>query len=327
MENMKDSWVAPENAILPDFIICGAMKSATSTLHFILNQHPQVFIPDSEIGFFDIDNIFQHPDFIFFDRNEWVYQTMEGNEKKMWEWYSAHFDPGEQGQVLGEDSTSYLVSERAAKRISLQEREIKIIVMLRQPTMRAYSQYWHMVRTGRATHSFENTIKFYPESILKRSMYLKQLQQWLKFVPREQMEIIIFEDFITDRENQLRKICNLIDLDYNKLPGELFDIKKNTARLSLFPRINIYKNRLFREFGNSRYLDLLPNTTSKKAKFRTLMSKIVSGLHLIINPPLRKKKPKIKRSTKRFLDDYFKKEFEGINEIIGKDVISMWFDS
>lgn len=56
----ENEWVAPENVRLPDFIICGAMKCGTSTVHSLLNQHPYVYIPDPEINFFDIDDIFQH---------------------------------------------------------------------------------------------------------------------------------------------------------------------------------------------------------------------------------------------------------------------------
>lgn len=38
----RNDWIAPEDIKIPDFIICGAMKSGTSTLHYILNEHPNI---------------------------------------------------------------------------------------------------------------------------------------------------------------------------------------------------------------------------------------------------------------------------------------------
>ena len=70
----------PEN--LPDFIIAGATKSATTTLHTILNKHPDVFIPNGELHFFDMDDIFEHPDFNEFDKfeNKWYYHLKDLNQ-------------------------------------------------------------------------------------------------------------------------------------------------------------------------------------------------------------------------------------------------------
>ncbi len=62
-EKYTQQWIAPKNIRLPDFIICGAMKCGTSTVHTLLGKHPETHIPDREINFFDIDDIFQHSDF------------------------------------------------------------------------------------------------------------------------------------------------------------------------------------------------------------------------------------------------------------------------
>ncbi|MCJ7499370.1 sulfotransferase, partial [bacterium] len=46
---------------LPDFIIVGAMKSGTSTLHHILAEHPGIYIASRERNFFNIDDFYQLP--------------------------------------------------------------------------------------------------------------------------------------------------------------------------------------------------------------------------------------------------------------------------
>ncbi|WP_417858953.1 sulfotransferase [Xanthomarina gelatinilytica] len=86
-----NNWIAPDTNLLPDFIIGGAMKSGTSTIHNILEKHPKVFIPKKEIGFFDIDNILEHSDFNFFTDNKWVSQSMDNDPEKMWRWYQEKF--------------------------------------------------------------------------------------------------------------------------------------------------------------------------------------------------------------------------------------------
>ena len=52
MIDRLEHWRAPENSTIPDFIICGAAKAGTTTLHSILDEHPDVFIPKNfETGY------------------------------------------------------------------------------------------------------------------------------------------------------------------------------------------------------------------------------------------------------------------------------------
>ena len=66
---MNSNWKAPKNSHLPDFIIAGAAKCGTTSLHNILNSHSDVFIPQGEPHFFDHDNFCHHQPNKFFDNN------------------------------------------------------------------------------------------------------------------------------------------------------------------------------------------------------------------------------------------------------------------
>ncbi len=57
----------------PDFIIGGAPKCGTTSLHFILDQHPRIGLPDDEIHYFDADDPITHPDFFFHERGELIH--------------------------------------------------------------------------------------------------------------------------------------------------------------------------------------------------------------------------------------------------------------
>jgi hypothetical protein len=303
------------------------MKSGTSTLHYILNEHPDIFIPKNELAFFDIDNILQHSDFNFFSGNHWFSQQIEDAPSLFWQWYSSHFDGAADGQILGEDSTTYLASEVAAKRIQLQKKEVKTLVMLRHPTSRAYSQYWHMVRTGRAMYSLEDTIRFEPHSILGRSLYRDQLRNFLEHIPRERVKIIILEEFLTSKRDSLREICDYLGVDCELLPESAIDAHKNKGLIPKYPAIQMSKNRFFRELGNQTYSSRLPVkpelTPGSKVKLNVLRT--IDRVHHKLNPLREEHPPEIKASTQKFLDDFFKRELDGINDLLGKDVMSIWF--
>jgi hypothetical protein len=323
------NWIAPESIRIPDFIICGTMESGTSTLHYILSQHPHIYIPSNEIHFFDIDNVFQHPDFCHFYDSNWFVQRFQDNPMSFWRWYASQFDGANENQIIGEDSTTYIASEIAAKRIKLQRKRIKLIVILRQPTSRAYSQYWHMVRTGRAMYSFEDTIRFDPYSILYRSLYYAQLQSLFRNISQEDVKIIIFEEFLTNKHEVIREVCDHISVDYELLPKDSIDSHKNKGLIPRYPKIQVWKNRFLREEGNLNYyskLPVKPDAPIAKSKTKEVMLKLINRLHNKLNPLSGGKPPIIKSSTKKFLDELFKKELKGINELLRKDVTSMWFD-
>lgn len=85
--------------------------------------------------------------------------------------------------------------------------------MLRDPVARAYSHYWHSVRSGESVYDFENTIQYAPENILKRSFYKQQIQRYKECFPAENMKFIIFESFVTETQKTVDGICKFLGLE------------------------------------------------------------------------------------------------------------------
>jgi hypothetical protein len=318
------NWVLPDRLRTPDFIIGGAMKSGTSTLHYILGRHPQVFIPDREVNFYDIDNLFQHPDFNYFDGANWVSQRLDDDPERFWQWYAAQFEGAGEDQRVGEDSTTYLSSEIAARRIAMQRKQPRLIILLRHPTERAYSQYWHMVRTGRATYSFEDTLRYDPFSVLQRSLYLDQLRKFFRHIDPERVKVVIFEQFMADKPGTLRAICAHIGVDYHRLPPEAIDAHINGSRLPRHPAVEVAKNRLFRAGGSMSYRTWLPMRPAT-AGVRLNLTRLVNLAHRRLNPLVKARPPEMKPSTRRLLDDYFERELDGLDELLGRPVLPLWF--
>ncbi|MCZ6594310.1 MAG: sulfotransferase [Bacteroidetes bacterium] len=324
--DLLQNWKAPMDAIVPNFIIGGAMKSGTSTLHAMLVQHPEVFIPEEEIGFFDIDNIIEHYDFNFYDKKakRWTSQDMVKNPDLLWNWYSSKFTAGK-GKMLGEDSTSYLTSKFAAERISLQEKPIKLIFMLRHPSQRAYSNYFHLLRSGIVVHSFEDVLQFHPDLVLRRSLYKDQLESYYKHIPKENIKVVVFEDLIENPKAVMKDVCSFLNLDMDVFDPTVFETHSNRGELPWLARIHRLKNLFFRSYGNSFYQKALPNKAPKNVVKRMFFSKVANRIHGILNPLKDRITPKMNPGTQDFLDDYFKKELAGLDELAGAEVLSKWF--
>lgn len=321
---MNKKLIAPDNTALPDFIIAGAMKCGTTTLHNILNEHPDVFIPDSEIHFFDMDDIIEHPEFNFYQNNNWIHPDINNDYHKYWQWYSEFFAEAEENMIIGEDSTGYLASKYAPKRIAQQKKNIKIIIILRNPIDRAYSHYWHNLRAGRLSHTFENTIRYYPNTILRRSCYFEQLSRYYKYFPDKDLKVIIFEDFIKNKKQYIKDICTFINVTHDQIPEKSIDKHSNKARMPLFPKMQLISNKLNRDAGNWLYRGHFPFYQKKIEKRKTL-PRLIRNLHNSLNPKIDKKPPKMNPDTRRFLKEYFLKELAGIEKLIGDKALRIWF--
>ena len=116
--------------VLPNFIIIGAAKSATTTLANALKRHPDIFISKPK-----------EPK--FFGRNY----------AKGWDWYASIFRKGEGTPLRGEASTMYASHLRdfrkTPKLLSIYLPEIKLIYIVRHPLERIVSQWRHYSSPGR----------------------------------------------------------------------------------------------------------------------------------------------------------------------------------
>jgi hypothetical protein len=317
---------APEN--LPDFILGGAMKSGTTSLHSILNAHPDVAMAHEELGFFDIDDVLQHSDFNFFDSNSkaWHTQSMDTNSKELWSWYERQFERlNKTVKLIGEDSTSYLGSEIAARRIALQDKPIKLVFILRHPTKRAISNYLHHLKSGRSIYSLEDTLRYNPNSIIRRSLYKEQLEDYYKHIPAERIKVVLFEDFIKNKKKCVNELCEFLNIDFHKFDTTVFDTHSNKTKLPKHISLQIYRNKLLQKRNNYRYSSFLPIQTSGLGQI-PFRYRILDKIHKAINPQSTDNRFLPLQTTQSFLDNYFKQALEGLDGLIGKEAYSTWFE-
>jgi hypothetical protein len=206
---------------LPDFLIVGEAKCGTTSLYDDLARHPCVLeAAVKEVHFFDL------------------------RFKRGLDWYRAQFPfawrmrekaDGHRRQT-GEASPYYMFHPHAPVRIKRALPNVKLIVMLRNPVERAYSQYQHEVRRGREPlASFEEAVAAEPErlrgehermladewynsvehrrhSYLTRGIYVDQLQKLWRQFDREQILVLKSEDYFAGPDVTGRKVRQFLGL-------------------------------------------------------------------------------------------------------------------
>lgn len=202
---------------LPDFLIIGAQKSGTSSLFHYLSQHPHI-VPcfGKEVHYFDGG--------IFPEKDNYINGVS---------WYRSNFPLRLNFYKLtGEATPMYLFHPYAAKRIYQLIPEVKLIAILRNPTERAISHYYHEKRSGKekrrlidalleedelleknfSDSNFRN-YEFYHHTYKSRGIYYKQLERYLKFFPRKQMLILSSEELLVNTETILRKVFEFLGVE------------------------------------------------------------------------------------------------------------------
>ncbi|MBQ1084611.1 MULTISPECIES: sulfotransferase [unclassified Nocardiopsis] len=188
---------------VPDFLICGAQRSGTTSLFKALSQHPAATGPVLRKGVHYFDTGHHHgPD-----------------------WYRSHFPLraslrpwwGRPRVRVFESSPYYLFHPLSAERIAKELPDARIVVILRDPVERAYSAHAHETARGFETESFARALELEEERLggaeerlvedpghhshshqhhgyVARGRYADQLERMERAVGRERMHVVDYAD-------------------------------------------------------------------------------------------------------------------------------------
>lgn len=310
-------------AQLPDFIIGGAMKSATNTLHHILSQHDEVYIPDGEVHFFSVDDSTEHPAFFHELGEQWATQDFRERFDTYWTRYRRLFEGAGPDQVVGEDSTVYLAWRKAPARIAEHLPDVKLIFLLRNPVERAYSHYYHALQAGRAIYSFEDALQYGRRFYITRGLYREHLERYLRVFDRENITVLISEDFIQNMQARTDDLCEWLGLSEGLDLSSLSSTQKNASLVPRWPKLAAWQNYIFRPLQARNYdhrIAELPDDEFSE------MEQLMNGL----NYRLRYfnlhegKKPPMSPEAKAFLQKLYARENRGLSDLIGIDLSQYW---
>jgi len=177
---------------LPDFLIVGAMKCATSTLHEQLALQPGFFMSDlKEPNFFSND---------------------EQYERGL-EWYRSLFDSAPERVLCGESSTHYTKLPTYPQTIARLQKhlpDVKCIYVMRHPIDRLISQYVHEWSQGRVSVAIDLALDAYPQFI-DYSRYSWQLRPYFEAFGADRILPVFFERLFAEPQAELERICRFLD--------------------------------------------------------------------------------------------------------------------
>jgi hypothetical protein len=197
---------------VPGFLVVGTARAGTTSLHHYLMQHPEIYLPPrKEPCFFCFAGVkprYSHGRFAFAVTDQSRYESL--------------FSKAGSGQMTGEISTPYLYLYRQTidniKKHHDSPASVKIVIVLRNPVDRAYSQYLWKVRDGRETHSFEEALRLEKHRMemnysfdyfyAHRGLYYEQVKAYLGFF--EHVAIFRFEDFVDHFDTTMKRLCTFL---------------------------------------------------------------------------------------------------------------------
>ncbi|NDW01858.1 sulfotransferase [Salipiger sp. PrR002] len=304
----------------PDFIIGGAPKCGTTSLHFILDQHPDVALPTDEVHFFDADDPVSHPDFLRVEDGALKWWDPGAAAEDSQRWYAERFRGFGEIGLIGEDSTTYLMSEVAAKRIAQQLPEAKVIFMLRHPVRRAYSQYWHLVKTSRAVESFEQALVRYPQ-IMLGSSYAAGLKRFIDALGRDRVHICLFEDFRNDIQGCVDAVTGFLGLEPMQIDPER--VWFNRTKYPSAPRFHRLANHVGRKLVRGRYNR---HMGGEAGIGRRVENKLHYWWFAYVNPRFMNvdRPPEMREGTRQYLEQHLSARNAGLSQLLERDLDALW---
>ncbi len=222
-----------------------------------------------------------------------------------WEQYCSYFKKAKNNQIKGEFSTHYIFDPEAPGLIKKKFPQIKIIAIIRDPIQRAYSQYWHTKKLISLKASFEQVIQQYPEFI-ERGLYYKQLSKYYNLFPCQNIKVVIYENFRENPQKTIQEIFSFLGVDKNFLPPSLYK-KINKRKIVKNELLRNIKNRIKQNKFGLKSINFLTRLGLNKhlEKIYLKEAKCLGGIDLEI---------------KKNLANYFKKDKENLEKLLGKKI-------
>jgi hypothetical protein len=264
----------------PHFIIIGAVKGATTWSARTLARHPSVFIPGPEPHYFSSE----------FDKGD--------------EWYFNLFADAPKDAVIGEKSADYLAHPEAAGRMAACVPQARLIVQLRNPVDRAYSDYCMLYRRGAVRES--PAAYFSPkrsgaesERFLSGGLYADHLRRFYDCFSREQILVLLVEEISSSPTQSFNRI-----LAHIGLPADARDVSSARENDSAAPLLPLALRKALKPLKNAvRPLRGTPAFEAVRGVFA----------REVAYPPL-------DDEARGYLQTYYRNDMAALKSLIGRDL-------
>lgn len=299
---------------LPNFLIIGAWKSATTSLHHYLGQHPDIYTsPGKQTYFFAFEGKDPQccgPGDEEHHRQRLIIDLMD---------YQALFQGVAEEKAVGEACSVYLYHPKAPERIKAHIPQATLIAMLRNPVETTYSAYMQQRRDGlEPVADFGQALHLEAERIRNnwrpmwhyktRGYYYGQLRRYYRLFDASRIHLYLYDDFKKDPLAVVKDIFTRLEVDDSFVPDmtlryNVGGLPRSKGLQTFLSRKNLVKNTI--KFLTPGMLRRRLRPTATSVKTRNLQK-----------PPL---DPEIRRQLMSdFSDDILK-----LQDLIGRD-LSRW---
>ena len=239
------------NGALPTFIIIGAMKCGTSSLHYYLSQHPDISMSTpKELNYF-----------LSSAEGDKNLKIQGRNFEQGIEWYKSHFDAN--CSARGESSPAYMDPRHlgVAKRMSDTVPDATLLVLTRDPFERAISEFRHRVATGEEMRPLQEAVLDPNSSYVAQSRYHACLEPFYEYFGPGKILRFRQEDLDTNTRAVVESAVGAVGVN-SSVPIEGIEKRINTAagRGMLHRILSLGKGTSVR----SRVARLIPNSWKYK---------------------------------------------------------------
>jgi hypothetical protein len=305
---------------MPDFFIAGHQKCGTTALYLMLNEHPQIFMPE-----------FKEPRFFAPELRPPLARETRDRPQKL-ESYLALFADATADQRAGEASPQYLRSPTAAAQIAELQPDARMIVILREPADFLRSFHQQMVasheerekdlrsaieaepsRRANAGDSFLPPQLLYSDHV----RYAEQLRRLHASFAPEQVLVLIYDDFRADNEGTVRQVLRFLDVDDTVALEPVRTRPLKAVRSMWLHRLRRAVRRAdYNPAQASPFARVLSKLVPKRVRRGPLSKAYRSVAYAPPQPPDRQFMLELRR---RYRD-----EVVAIGEYLGRDLVALW---
>ena len=279
----------------PNFFIVGGSKCGTTNISYYLNLHPKIFFSELNEPYY----------FCKWDvPEEYNRNSMITNMKK----YLDLFKNVKNEIIVGEASSPYLSCPHAALEIKKAFPNSKILISIRNPIERSHSAYFSYQFMKPNEQNFMEMIKtheklisekiFYIDSILESGFYTKNIKRYQEIFGKENVKVIIFEDYIKNTNQHIASIFNFLGIndkiDLNEQSKGSYRVPKNFFAKSLL------NNKNFRKVSTI----LIPTIMRQKLGDKYFLKQV--------------KKPEMLENERNYLRELYNDEVNELEKFLGK---------
>ncbi|CAB3290097.1 Sulfotransferase [Methanocaldococcus lauensis] len=301
---------------IPNLFIIGEPKCGTTTIHYTLNTHPDIFMcPVKEPAYFCKDF---HEESDRYHGKKLYYPIREEDQ------YLELFRDAKNEKIIGESSTLYAYSKVAAKEIYKFNPEAKIIYIIREPVDFLYSLHSHYYRNLEETiddlkkaieiEPLRKKWKFLPKyvpnpSILyytERVKYYNHISKYLDMFGNDQILILTYDELKNDPKKLFKRIFDFLGVDSSYKPNIRIENVGKDIKSKLFHKLLIKGYH-----SNLKYV--LP------LKFRRKLGNFLKEINLT-----HKKQKQFDNNLVNYIKEITYNEIFELNKIIDMDLIKLW---